>query len=90
MIKDPGKFEGCNNWIPYYYEIDLNGGADFEYIDENGVFYSIFHVLDEDRKKHNIPANIEAVVFYESDDGFIMDYGVDVKTVKRWFPELCL
>lgn len=71
-IQDPGKFEGCMLWAPYFYWNVLEGHCDNVVFDENDKEYSVFIINDEDRAIFpELSAEDYAVVLYETDQGFV-------------------
>lgn len=68
-IKTPGKFEGEQDYAPYFYDAMLESGQD-EDVEVDGETVAIFTVTDEDREKFPALKSRERVAFYESNDGF--------------------
>ena len=69
IVSNPGKFEGEQPYVPYFWEIFLECGAD-----EDDGFCMIFNVTDEDRAFFlGYFGNKEKVVLYEDVDGFIFE-----------------
>lgn len=66
-ITSPGKFEGEAVYVPYFWHIFLDGGAD-----ESLGGKLIFHVTEGDRKMFpELGAKRKRVALYERDDGFV-------------------
>ena len=68
-IKSPGKFEGEMLYIPYFYDISLNG---FFNPNRNEIFS--IPIEKEDREQFpEIPKHKRRIRFYERDDGFVCE-----------------
>ena len=67
-IKSPGKFEGEMVYIPYFWEVYLDGMADRD----DGVIIG-FTVTPEDKAKFPELKGKRTVKLYESGDGFICE-----------------
>lgn len=67
-VSRPGKFEGERPYVPFYWDILLDGGAD----EEDGDV-AIFRVTDEDRATFPELAGRETVRIYERSDGFVCE-----------------
>lgn len=66
FITSPGKFEGEMLFVPHFYDIYLNGGAD-----DNGKIISI-EISAEDRAEFpEIPKRAKKIKLYVSDSGFV-------------------
>lgn len=65
-ITSPGKFEGEAVYVPYFWYIFLDGGAD-----EDMGWKLIFHVTEGDRKMFPELGAKKRVALYERDDGFV-------------------
>jgi len=72
MVNWPGKFEGEERYLPYYYDHYLNGSEDFTH-QKYGVYISGYYVSKEDKAKFPELKNRRTVKFYESNDGFICE-----------------
>jgi hypothetical protein len=66
IIRSPGKFEGEPRYVPYFYEVFMNGMAD----DDDGVVLT-FRVTAEDRKMFPELRGVRNVYLEESDQGFV-------------------
>jgi len=66
IIRDPGKFEGEQLYVPYFWDAFMNGGAD----EDDGEVMS-FDVGDEDRKEFPELVGVARVQLQESDTGFV-------------------
>lgn len=66
VIKTPGKFEGEMLYVPFYWEIFLDGFADRD----NGKILS-FDVTKEDKLMFPELAKRKTVKLYQRDDGFV-------------------
>jgi len=69
-IRSPGKFEGECLYVPYFWGIMLDGGADDEDEDE-GVPIAIFDVNADDVAQFPELADRETVALWEDDQGFV-------------------
>ena len=49
VIMSPGKFEGESAYVPYFWDVALDGFADEDYTDSTGAVYA-FDISDEDKK----------------------------------------
>jgi len=79
LVNTPGKFEGCNRYIPYYHAIMLDSGADDEEWDEdenNETVTYLFQVEEDDIDLFEELAHIDIVRFYEDDNGFVCEVKV--------------
>lgn len=72
-VENPGKFEGCSRYIPYYHAIMQDGGADDEEWDENDNVTYVFEVSNEDVDMFEELNEVEYVRFYEDDNGFVIE-----------------
>ena len=70
IVSHPGKFEGCNPWIPYFWEAYLNGCASEDY----GRTLA-FDVDETDRTIFPELEGVERVYLWESDSGFVYEAG---------------
>jgi hypothetical protein len=68
MIKSPGKFEGENDYIPYFWEIGLDGCFDGE---DNGIW--LFNVTNEDLCKWPELEGVKTIRLHEREDGFVIE-----------------
>jgi hypothetical protein len=67
-IHSPGKFEGEQLYVPYFWECFLNGGADYD----NGHVLG-FNVTKEDKKEFPELRRRKMVKLIEQDDGFVVE-----------------
>lgn len=67
-ICSPGKFEGEMAYVPYYWDIYLNGCADRD----NGNVLG-FDVTAEDKQEFPELRRRHTVKLYERDDGFVCE-----------------
>jgi len=65
VIISPGKFEGCPEWAPYFWDISLDGFSD----NVNGSF--MVEVLEPDKKLYKVLENVREVFLMEDNNGFI-------------------
>lgn len=68
IIVSPGKFEGEAIYVPYFWEIFLNGCADR---DDGKVLG--FDVSPEDKKEFPELKKRRTVKLYQRDDGFVCE-----------------
>jgi hypothetical protein len=67
-VKRPGKFEGEQAYVPYYWDIFLNSGAD----KDNGKVLT-FNVSKEDKAIFPELKQRKTVKLLERDDGFVVE-----------------
>lgn len=68
-VRGPGKFEGEQIYVPYFYDQYLDGGAD----EDHGRTLQ-FNVTDEDRTIFpDELSGVNVVYIYERDDGFVCE-----------------
>lgn len=65
-ITSPGKFEGEKRYVPYFWELSLDGGCES---DEPGIFE--VQIMDEDIQKFPELAGYNHVRLFECDSGFV-------------------
>ena len=68
LVKGPGKFEGEQPYVPYYWEVYLDGFAD----SDNGEQLS-FVVSPEDKKLFPELKNRKRIKLIETDQGFVCE-----------------
>ena len=68
IVKQPGKFENEPCYVPYFWEMFLDGMADR---DDGGIL--TFYVTKEDKAIFPELARRKAVKLYERDDGFVIE-----------------
>jgi hypothetical protein len=68
MVRGPGKFEGEAPYVPYFWDLYLNGFAD----DDDGVVLS-FTVDEEDKAIFPELRRRKRVKLYESSNGFVIE-----------------
>jgi len=68
MAKGPGKFEGEARYIPYYYTVYLDGGAD----EDDGNTLS-FKVTPADKVIFPELSRRKVIKILEREDGFIIE-----------------
>jgi len=66
IIQDPGKFEGEPLWSPYFYDLYLNGCADYDGDDELW-----FDIDDEDLAQFPELVGYTRVILREDEQGFV-------------------
>jgi len=68
MITSPGKFEGQCRYVPYFWDVFLDGFADAD----DGKVLS-FYVTAEDKKMFPELRRRKAVKLVETDQGFVVE-----------------
>jgi hypothetical protein len=72
IIRDPGKFEGEPEYVPQYWDMVLDGGADEEEYDEDGENpVAVFKLTEEDKAKWFDFQGCTELRLWESDQGFV-------------------
>jgi hypothetical protein len=69
-VSHPGKFQGEPAYVPFYWEMTLEGFASEE-LDDNGQLWSIFFPSDEDRAIFPEIGDAYAIALWEDDFGFV-------------------
>lgn len=72
IIQNPGKFEGCAIYAPYFYDLVMNGASDGIIQDDFGCIKDVFNINDDDRKQFPELKNYKTVTISTSDDGFCL------------------
>jgi len=67
-VKRLGKFQGEQPYVPFYWEIYLEGCAD----EDDGIILK-FYVSKEDKENFPELKNRKVVRLYQRDDGFICE-----------------
>ncbi len=67
IIQSPGKFEGEMLYVPYFWDMVMNGMHDHER--EDGT--CVIDVEEDDRKMFPDLENIDYVTLYEDGNGFV-------------------
>jgi hypothetical protein len=75
IIQDPGKFEGCPIWVPYFWEKGLSGYADLD----DGIVFG-FQVDQEDIDLFPDLEDVNVVALEEDDLGFV-HYSTDYTSI---------
>lgn len=68
IIQDPGKFEGECRYVPYYWDLFLNGGSDWD----NGKVVG-FKVAPEEKVLFPELKRRRTVNLIERSDGFVIE-----------------
>ena len=68
-IRNPGKFEGEPLFVPHFWDVFLDGGADWE--NEDDVIG--FVVTPEDRAEFPELGAQAEVTLFQRDDGFVVE-----------------
>jgi len=72
MVKGPGKFEGEPPYVPYFWDLGLEGFEDDIQHGEDGILYSTFYVTKEERDLWgDLLEGIKSVCVWEDDNGFV-------------------
>ena len=66
VIRSPGKFEGEYLYVPYFWDLFLNGCADE---DDGGVLR--FNVTEKDRREFPELVAVQVVTLTECEQGFV-------------------
>lgn len=67
MIKDLGKFEGEMLYVPYFYDMYMDG-----FYDEQGDDWVFFEISDDDRKQFpELEKKDKGIVLWFSEQGFV-------------------
>jgi hypothetical protein len=69
IIREPGKFEGEQTYVPHFYEVYLDGWHDYE----RGDNMIGFKVTKEDREKFPALKGKRSVWLRFREDGFIQE-----------------
>lgn len=67
-VNRPGKFEGEQPYVPFFWDAYLQGGAD----NDDGTFLT-FRVTAEDRAMFPELKGRRSVKIYQRDDGFVCE-----------------
>lgn len=68
IVSRPGKFEGEQPYVPYFWDVYLDGFAD----DDDGERL-VFNVCDTDREMFPELGDREQVILVETDNGFVCE-----------------
>lgn len=71
VIRSPGKFEGEMLYIPYFWEVGLDGLADDDIEVGNDNVEWIFEITDDDRAMFPELGKTTVLKLWESDQGFV-------------------
>ena len=84
IVKGPGKFEGENSYIPYFWGVVNQGEAELEYLDDNGFEDCCYWVTvsEDDRELFPELKAGERIPIYEDDNGFVREITVELDTSK--------
>ena len=69
IIRTPGKFEGEMRYVPHFWDIYLEGGADYD--DEYGVLHFEKPGLGAEGLLYPELKDMEILFLYEDDNGFV-------------------
>lgn len=70
IIVSPGKFEGEPAYVPYFWELGLDGMADEDHTDEGGTVYR-FNIETDDRIFFPELVKYQRIELRESEQGFV-------------------
>ena len=70
IVSHPGKFEGEPAWVPYFWDLTMDGGAD-DVDDDNGTDIYIFTIQEDDIAVFPELAGMSYVEVWETDQGFV-------------------
>ena len=74
VITSPGKFEGEMVYVPYFWDIVLNGGAD-ENLSDNGVNVDRIVIIGDDITEFDDVLSLDdvdcSIDLWEDDSGFV-------------------
>lgn len=70
MVSKPGKFEGEQPYIPYFWQQYLNGWEN-ETVYDNDVQYSLYEIENEDRIIFPELKDIFGIALWEDNNGFV-------------------
>lgn len=89
IIREPGKFEGEEWWVPGAYDDSLNGCWDDllpEAADYDGDDVVLYAVVGDDFKELNLPKDTFALVLYGDDMGFVYGARYTKEEFKHYYP----
>jgi len=69
VIKNPGKFEGEETYVPYFWDMVLEGFH--EEVGRGDSSVARIEISDEDRTKFPVLGNAKYILLEESDQGFV-------------------
>ena len=72
-IERLGKFEGEGNYVPYYWEIGLDGGADDEIYSGDTPIW-VFNVSPEDKAMFPELKGRKRIKLWENEQGFVSEW----------------
>jgi hypothetical protein len=73
IIRSPGKFEGEPVYVPYFFDLMLNGMADESYEDDaTGNTADYFNITPADRQEFPELEEVARVILYYRTDGFVV------------------
>ena len=76
IIRNPGKFECECEWVPYYWDLALNGEGEDEF-DEDGESMSTKFVVDDDEAEAFGLECGATVEVFEDSQGFVIGSVLD-------------
>lgn len=74
LVKGPGKFEGCARYVPYFYELMLEGAYDDDDWDTNDNVTYWFIVNEEDVAIFPELTLNDRIGIFTDDNGFVKEY----------------
>ena len=86
IIKEPGKFEGEPTYVPYLWDVILNG--DGESIDgDDQILYTIVGIDPDDVEAFPELTDVDCVILWESEQGFVYSREMTHKEVETFRTE---
>lgn len=73
IITSPGKFEGNMLYVPFFYDLWIEGWADDEGYDDN-IPFAIFYITDEDIEHFPELRGIKRIEMWKDEYGFVQTY----------------
>ena len=70
IITSPGKFEGEMYYVPYYYDLWLQGSYDRDYTEDN-ILYTVFILSIEDCKLFPELCDDYILEVWQTEQGFV-------------------
>lgn len=84
-IKEPGKFEGEPDYIPYYWDLRLSGGGDETLYDDDDVPIELFRLGPDDPPVQCGHAKAgDILILQETRQGFVGHAIIDADQADEW------
>ena len=87
IILNPGKFEGCSLYAPYFRHLTLNGGGD-EVCFDRDTQYDLFFITEEHLVAFPELEGIDVLVVWEDDQGFFRSNAASYAEADRFMRRL--